>query len=282
MTNRLNVLLVIAAALACFPAWAQMDLAGTWAQRMHEDAGERGGGPAIGDYTGLPINDAARMRADTWSPSKWTVPEHQCEPHPVDYAPLGPASMLITAEHDPATFDVIAWHITYSWMTPKQTIWMDGRAHPSEYAPRTWMGFSTGHWEGDILVVKVTHLKEGWIRRNGVPRSDIADVTQYWIRHGDILQLITVIDDPVYLTEPSVRSVAWEANPGYRMGPYTCSARVEIERPQGYVPHFLPGTNPLLEDYTEATGVPWQAARGGAETQYPEYLETLEELLGEE
>ena len=45
--------------------------------RLHEDAPERGGGPDIGEYQGLPINEAARFHADTWSSSLWTVPEHQ-------------------------------------------------------------------------------------------------------------------------------------------------------------------------------------------------------------
>ena len=274
-----SFILLLALGLIAPMAVAQMDLAGTWTQRMHEDLGERGQGPDMGDYTGLPINDAARFRAESFSPLRWTVPEHQCEPHPIDYAPLGPAHALIRSEIDPNTFEVIAWHITYSWMTPTQTIWMDGREHPSEYEAHTWMGFSMGQWEGDILVVRITHLKEGWIRRNGIPRSDLAEVAQYWIRHGDILQLVTVIEDPVYLSEPSVRSVAWEANPGYTMGPYTCSARVEIERPQGYVPHFLPGENPLLQDYSSNSGVPREAALGGAETQYPEYMDVLSELL---
>ena len=39
----------------------------------------------------------------------------------------------------------------------------------------TAMGFSTGKWDGDILVVTTTHLKEGWTRRNGLTRSDSRD-----------------------------------------------------------------------------------------------------------
>src|SRR6266545_1140800 len=49
---------------------------------------ERGGGPEVGEYQGLPINDADRLRADSWSASLWTVPEHQCIPHPADYGPI--------------------------------------------------------------------------------------------------------------------------------------------------------------------------------------------------
>ena len=56
-------------AMMSLPVHAQVDLEGGWAARQHEDAPERGGGPDIGDYTGLPINDANRRRGDSWSAS---------------------------------------------------------------------------------------------------------------------------------------------------------------------------------------------------------------------
>ena len=65
-------------ALAASAASAQVDIEGNWAARQHEDAPERGGGPEIGEYQGLPINEAARKHGDAWSASIWTVPEHQC------------------------------------------------------------------------------------------------------------------------------------------------------------------------------------------------------------
>jgi hypothetical protein len=103
--------------LACFlllslgllgrPAFAQVDLAGQWAGKMHEDFPERLGGPEIGDYTGMPINDQARMRADAWDAQKWEMVEHECQPHPADYAPRGPADMRIRSEIDPFTQEVV-------------------------------------------------------------------------------------------------------------------------------------------------------------------------------
>ena len=99
-------------------ALAHVELAGGWGQRFHEDLPERGAGPEIGDYLGLPINDAARLRADSWDAGKWTMLERQCEPHPADYAPRGPASMRISSTVDPVSQDVIAWHTTMMWMLP--------------------------------------------------------------------------------------------------------------------------------------------------------------------
>jgi hypothetical protein len=256
-------------------AVAHVDLAGGWGQRFHEDLPERGAGPDIGDYLGLPINDAARRRADSWDASKWTMPERQCEPHPPDYGPRGPASMRISSTVDPVSQDVISWHTTMMWMLPHRTIYMDGRARPSPYAQHSWQGFSTGEWEGDMLKVTTTHLKEGWLRRNGVPRSEKATLVEYFIRHGSYLTLVTVVNDPVYLTEPFVRTSNWVADPGFQLSPFSCIPTVEIERPRDAVPHHLPGANPYLAEFAAKHGLPAEAARGGAETMYPDYLGRL-------
>ena len=178
-------------------------------------------GPEIGDYTGMPINDAARMRADAWDAQKWEMVEHECDPHPADYAPRGPGDMRIWSEVDPFTQGVVAWHMTLRFMLPQRTIYMDGRPHPSENAPHTWQGFSTGEWEGDMLKVTTTHLKEGWVRRNGLPRSERATLIEYFIRHGDFFTLVTDVEDPIYLTEPFIRTSNWILDLGHRLRPIT-------------------------------------------------------------
>ena len=63
-------------------AFAQRDLSGEWSARYHEDQEHRIPGPALGDYTGLPINDAARLKADSWDASILSLREHQAKPHP--------------------------------------------------------------------------------------------------------------------------------------------------------------------------------------------------------
>jgi hypothetical protein len=263
-------------------ALAQRDLAGMWGQRFHEDLPERGAGPEIGDYTGLPVNDAARLRADSWDAAKWTVPERQCEPHPADYAPRGPASLRISSSVDPVSQDVVAWHVAVMWSLSQRTIHMDGRKHPSPSAQHSWQGFSTGEWEGDMLKVTTTHLKEGWVRRNGLPRSERATLTEYFIRNADYLTLVTVVDDPVYLTEPLVRTSDWVLDPGVQLSPFSCIPAIEIERPRGAVPHHLPGTNSFLQEYAERHGVPFEVSRGGAATMYPDYLPRLTGAAGVE
>jgi hypothetical protein len=54
---------------------AGVDFTGEWAPRFHEDEPERVPGPELGDYLGIPINEAARMRATTWEASIQTLPE---------------------------------------------------------------------------------------------------------------------------------------------------------------------------------------------------------------
>jgi len=257
------------------PAWAQVDPSGEWAPRFHEDQPERIPGPDIGDYLGLPINDAARMRGDTWDASLLTLPEHQCKPHPADYGPRGPANLRIWKEVDTESQKLVAYHTHISWQAPERTIYMDGRPHPPEYAAHTWQGFSTGKWDGDMLTVTTTHLKIGWIRRNGIPRSDKATLTEHWVRHGEYLTLISIVTDPVYLTEPFIRTTNWVADPRQNIAPYPCESVTEVVRPAGVVPHHLPGTNTFLGEFPSKYGLPAEATRGGAETMYPEYRQKI-------
>jgi len=155
---------------------------------------------------------------------------------------------------------------------------MDGRAHPPEYAAHTWQGFSTGKWEGNQLTVYTTHLKPGYIRRNGVPRSEKATMVEHWARHDNILTLTQVITDPVYLTEPMVRTTDWLADREQEIAKYPCEDVVEVPRTMGVVPHHLPGTNEFLREFPAFYGVPAEAAAGGAETMYPEYMKKIGRL----
>jgi glyoxylase-like metal-dependent hydrolase (beta-lactamase superfamily II) len=261
--------------LAGIPALAQIDPAGEWAPRFHEDQPERIPGPEIGDYAGLPINNAARLRGDAWDASLLTVPEHQCKPHPSDYSPRGPANLRITKEIDRETQQVVAYRTHISWEAPERVIWMDGRPHPPAYGAHTWQGFSTGKWEGNMLTITTTHLKIGWIRRNGIPRSDRATVVEHWIRHENYLTWVVIVTDPVYLTEPFIRTTDFVSEPDQQIAPYPCEIVEEIQRPKGSIPHHLPGTNPFLTEYATRHGLPQEGARGGAATMYPEFRQRL-------
>jgi cyclase len=254
------------------PAVAQVDLTGMWAPIFHEDQVERIPGPDVGDYAGLPINDALRMRADSWDASLLTLPEHQCKPHPSTYGFRGVGNLRITADVDDKTQSIIKLHTHIQWQEQRRDIWMDGRPHPPEYAAHTWQGFSTGQWEGNVLVVKTTHLKAGWIRRNGLLISDEATMTERFIRHGNYLTHVYMIEDPNYLTEPLIKTNGFQLTPNPAMQPYPCYPTVEVPREKGEVPHHLPGENPFLEEFAKKHHLPQAAVRGGAETALPEFM----------
>jgi hypothetical protein len=167
---------------------------------------------------------------------------------------------------------------------------MDGRPHPSKYAPHTWAGFTTGEWRGSTLVTTTTHLKWGWVRRNGVPASDQATVVTYYTRNENVLTITWFVYDPLYLTEPYVKSVDFIAAPqGVTTATFgveaadrgnnnlfaQCFPREEIRPDPHYVPHYLPGENPFVDETAKHLGVPSEATRGGAETAMPEYKDRL-------
>ena len=252
------------------PAFAQMDLVGEWANLFHEDQPERLNGPDVGDYAGIPLNDAARMKADSWNADVLSQPERQCIPHPSDYSPRGPAMVQIWKELDPQSRQMVALRTHVSWQAPERWIWMDGRPHPDEFAPHTWQGFSTGEWLGQVLKVTTSHLKMGWIRRNGIPRSDQAETIEYFSRHGDFLTWTVIIQDPIYLTEPFIRSSDFRWAPAQQVLTYPCLIVTELEHEQGWVPHWLPGENPGLEFYSKTNDIMEESARGGPATMFPE------------
>jgi hypothetical protein len=237
---------IVAAAAAAFgfapPAGAEADISGFW-QRIRHEWEQPEGGPELGDYSLYPLNEEALSRAHAYDPAIDEVQQQrQCWPHSIGYAMFSLAPLHIRRESDRIVFRVMANEAL-------RTVWMDGRAHPPEHALHTWYGFSTGKWVDNTLVVTTTHVKEGHVRRNGVPHSDQINVTEYFTRHGDdLLTMVAVFDDPIYLTEPLVRHMSFRYDPNAVMPEYPCEERelVELGGAQ-LIPHFLPGENPFLE-----------------------------------
>jgi glyoxylase-like metal-dependent hydrolase (beta-lactamase superfamily II) len=265
--------------LAAQPAFAQRDIAGEWNALYHEDQPHRIPGPELGDYTGLPINDAGRLKADSWDASILTLREHQAKPHPSTYSLRGPANIRIRRELDPVTQQTIGYELFGTFGQATRMLWLDGRPHPPAYAAHTWAGFSTAQWDGDALSVFTTHLKVGWLQRNGVAHSDQATMTERFIRHGNVLTVVSIVDDPIYLEEPFVRTTNWVLNPGMEIRRTQFDVVDEVAgRQKGDVPHYLPGSPGALQklkEFAAHVGIPPAAARGGAATTYPEYQRTM-------
>ncbi len=256
-------------------------LSGEWNPVQHEDLIERGQGPDLGDYTGYPINDAARLRAESWDASRLTMQEQQCRVHISPYIYRGPMAVRIWDEKDPDTQEVIAIKNYISTYEQLRTIWMDGRPHPPDYAPHTWMGFSTGKWEGNMLTVYTTHIKQGWLKRNGLPESDQATMVEHFIRYGpDLMTHVTIITDPVYMTEPVIRTEDFRLNlTGNINWLWPCEYVQEVTpRAKGEVPNYLPGENPFLKEFYARWRTPEAGAAGGAATIYPEWRANMRKV----
>ena len=257
-------------------ALAQVDFSGNWAPLFHEDQPERLPGPELGDYSGIPVNEAARLRADSYDADRISVVmQYQCRPHGGDYSMRGLANMRVDQELDPLTQRVVAIRLRMNFQEMERTIWLDDRPRPHELAPHTFAGFSTGTWRANMLDVYTTHLKANYLRRNGLPRSDKATFTEHWVRHDDYLTVTTLIRDPAFLTEPLVRSQTWVLEPRQQLGRDVCTYVPEIVAAPDSVPHRLPGTNPFLREVADWYGLPYDGVRGGSATLYPEYRERM-------
>ena len=285
-------LLSIACTVACTAstaALAQLDFSGEWEHPGmfgHEDVPDRGQGPEIGDYMGLPLNAAGLRKAESYSGSWLGVPEHQCTPHPAAYQTWGPNTLVIGKLYEPVQRVVQAITLDGTFGLDR-IVWMDGREHPPASALHTFTGYSTGHWEGDTLVVETTHMKMGWLRRNGTPTSERAKMTEYFERFDDYVLVTTIIEDPVYLSEPFVRTTEYEMSVrpvpvlGYPFtrndGPtfYRCFPSEETIAEKGYVPHNLPGENTLLDDFAQKHGIPRWVMGTGAASMYPEFTQQI-------
>jgi hypothetical protein len=83
---------------------------------------------------------------------------------------------------------------------------------------------------GGSLKVVTTHMKAGYLRKNGVPYSERAAVTEYIDRHTEAngdqwFTVTTIVDDPKYLTEPFITSTHFKKEPdGAKWRPSPCTA----------------------------------------------------------
>ncbi len=259
---------------------AEVDIAGEWGSRHHEDVGYRGTGPYLGEYMGVPLNAAGRQKASSWDASILSAPEEQAKPHPATYSMRGPGTNLrIQKIFEPYNDALVAYKISGTFGRADRTIWLDGRPHPSEYAEHTWTGFSTGKVVKNMLVVTTTHLKSGWVLRNYAPASNKTTMTEYFVRHGEFLTMTTVLDDPIYYEEPLVRSQTWVYSPGLGVDTRMFFETVDeiVGRPADYVPHFPLGTRHT--DVSKIFRIPFDATQGGSETLYPDYIPKLRQMI---
>ena len=100
-------------------------------------------------------------------------------------------------------------------------------------------------------------------------------MTERFFRHGDLLTHVEMIEDPVYLTEPLVKTNGFELIPNGSIDAYPCRPAVEVPHEAGYVPHHKLDEVAHTREYAQKHGLPFEATRGGAETALPEYMSKL-------
>jgi hypothetical protein len=275
VTVRTLLALVVLCASANRTVFAQAELAGSWAPRNTEFI-SNDSYPV--DYVGLPLNDEGRTRALSYNESQLSMIERQCEGWPAFYFVQGPFGLKIWSDTEPIKGTTTSWTIGAWEDRAPLVIWMDGRPHPSKYAEHTRGGFTTGTWEGTTLVAYTTHMKAGFLRKTGPPSSDAATVTSRFFRHGDILTVLAVIEDPIYLAEPEIltKSFLLSASPISPIGP-PCVSTFEGRGLGEGVPHYAPEKNPFVDELTKLFHIPREAVLGGADTLYPEYRKKIKD-----
>jgi hypothetical protein len=217
-------------------AAAPVDLTGNWVSLITEDWRWRMVMPAKGDYASVPINAEAKRVADAWDPVKDESTGEPCRA-------FGAAGIMR-----------MPTRLRISWLDDS-TLKVETDAgtqtrllHFGSWKPGTrptWQGDSSASWEvprnpvtqepdaratsGSLKVV-TTNMRPGYLRRNGIPYSANARLTEYWDLHKgrnneQWLVVSTIVEDPAYLQIPWMTSPNFKKEPdGSKWDPAPCTA----------------------------------------------------------
>jgi hypothetical protein len=185
-------------------ASAALDLTGYWVSVVTEDWRWRMVTPPKGDYASVPMTPAARAVADAWDVSK----DGSCMAFGAAGLLRIPTRLHITWESDTVLkFETDAGVQTRRFVFDKTL----------QPGPPSLQGFSMAEWErvggrgapGGNLKVTTTNMTGGWVRKNGVPYSKNAALTEYYDRFAgptgeEWFVVTTIVDDPMYFTQPFI------------------------------------------------------------------------------
>ena len=205
-------------------------MTGYWVSVVTEDWKFRMVTPPKGSFGGVPLNPEGRRVANAWDPAKDETAGQQCRSYGAAALMRVPGRLHITWENDTAL------RIDTDAGTQSRRFHFGGSPAPA--AEPSWQGYSVAEWEyaaaagrgqprtGNLKVV-TTRMLPGYLRKNGVPYSGNAVVTDYYDRitaqNGDQwLVVSTEVNDPQYLTMPFITSThfkklpdaaGWDAQP---------------------------------------------------------------------
>jgi hypothetical protein len=205
-------------------AAAPIDITGYWVSIVTEDWQYRMITPAKGQYNGLPISGEGRRLADTWDPAKDEASGNQCKAYGAGAIMRMPGHLHIVWDGE----NTLRMDVD----TGTQTRLFRFSAPESQDAQRTWQGQSAAQWQtqGNLKVV-TTRMRPGYLRKNGVPYSEDAVLTEYYERitapnKDEWLILTSILEDPLYLNSPFVTSMQFKKlSDGSAWHPTPCSAK---------------------------------------------------------
>jgi hypothetical protein len=207
------------------------DITGYWVSVVTEDWRYRMVTPPKGDYAGVALNPEGRKIADAWDPAKDEAAGEQCRSYGAPNIMQVPGRIHIAWQDDQTL------KIETDAGTQARLFYFG--AAPGQGGG--WQGVSKASWDlvaggrgqppvGSLKVI-TTNLKPGYLRKNGVPYSVNAVLTEYFDRvnesNGDAyLVVTTTVEDPVYLTQPLLTASHYRKQAdasGWK--PTPCSAR---------------------------------------------------------
>ncbi len=180
-----------------------------------------------GEFGGLKLKPDALRHAEQWQPENDMSLQRVCLVPSIVYSIQGPFPFEIIQTAEVTIFK-------YEYFDQIRLIYTDGRAHPPADAPHTKMGFSTGRWEGDELVVETSHIAASTITNNGLDHSDDVRMVERYRLQGDGKTLAATqwFSDPSVLDNNGARYIAWSSRPGEYVNPYECDPSFALEYSQ--------------------------------------------------
>jgi len=221
---------------------APIDLAGWWVSIVTEDWRWRMMTPPRGDYASIPLNDEGRRVADTWDRERDEASGEACRPYGAAAVMRMPGRVQIRWEDDDT--------LRIDTDAGTQTRMLEFDAGAVAGGGREWQGYSVAAWEtpqggrgrgrgagaprGGSLKVVTTGMRPGYLRKNGVPYSEDAVLTEYFDRHSSAgaewFTVTTIVEDPAYLTQPFITSTHFRKEPdGSGWNPTTCRTAPPVE-----------------------------------------------------
>jgi hypothetical protein len=205
-------------------ASAPIDITGYWVAFVTEDWRFRMITPRKGDYQPVPMTPEARKVADAWDPAADEAAGNQCKAY-------GAAAIMRLASRFHITWqDDNTLRVDSDW--GMQTRFLRFNAPSSLPGERTLQGHSVAQWERPASLKVVTaNLRAGYLRKNGVPYSENAVVTEYFDiapipGGGQVLLVTSIVDDPQYLRQPFTTSSQFKKEAdGSKWDPTPCTAK---------------------------------------------------------